>query len=346
MKFKIRYADQISGIFILIALIAIAAILILMGVNQDWFSKKYHYISTFNSASGINVGMSIMLRGFRIGSVEGIELLDNENHTVRIKFYIEEAYIHKVRPNSVLELTASPLGLGGGLQFYPSKIPGDPPPEGSTIFSTDSKQGFRLVKEKAVSMPAKTDTISAILNDIQPILTNVDEAVVNLNTLIRSVNSAFAGDTSGPVGQIMVEVSSITSSLDEILAEVSRQIDDIMADITHLTGELSDPTGLVTKLLDPKGSIAAILDDDNALFSQIELILTNLNATILELKDFTSYINTTTPQISGILEDSREALDKGKDVLEGLSNNPLLRGGISDQPQQSETFQSYRDEEF
>ncbi len=63
MKFKIRFADQIVGIFVLVAIIAVAAILVLIGVNQRWFAKNYYYQSRFASGDGLSVGMPLVLKG-------------------------------------------------------------------------------------------------------------------------------------------------------------------------------------------------------------------------------------------------------------------------------------------
>ena len=99
--------------------------------------------------------------------------------------------------------------------------------------------------------------------------------------------------------------------------------------------------------------MATLLDDDNRLYDQITAIIADvedsiasLRGSIAEVQEFTAYLNTTQPQISGLLEEGRQTLDTGQDVLEGLRNNPLLRGGIPEEQEQQTTFQGIRDEEF
>ena len=120
----------------------------------------------------------------------------------------------------------------------------------------------------------------------------------------------------------------------------------MVANIEKLTEGMTDPTGLATKLLDPKGTIATILDDDNQLYDQIVQSITDLNRIIAELGEFVAFVNASQPQISGILEKGRDTLDQGKDVLEAVKNNPLLRGGIPERLEQPTTFQSFRDKDF
>lgn len=358
MKFRIRFVDQIVGIFVLIALAALVLILILMGMNQRWFAKNYYFNSRFESADGLSIGMAITLKGFEIGRVDSISL--NEDNKVDVVFYIYDTYYEKVKPNSVLGLASNPLGLGGGLRFHPGRNQMEPLAERSFVPSLDLAEGKDLVARNLVAMPEKGDAINSILSKVDPILDNVDETLVTVQDLLVSVNAAISGEGEGPINDIFTDVNRLTRQITQLIWEVNSRIttvldnvDNITVNVDDITGNLvktteafRDPTGIVTKVLDPKGSIATILDDDNVLFEQIQSILDNINATIEQLQDFTGYINDTTPQISGLLEKSREALDEGKDVLEGLKNNPLLRGGITQQKEQASTFQSYRDEDF
>ena len=41
MKFKIKHADQIVGLFSLIAIVGLIALIFSIGVTQKWFEKKY-----------------------------------------------------------------------------------------------------------------------------------------------------------------------------------------------------------------------------------------------------------------------------------------------------------------
>lgn len=344
MKFRIRFADQIVGIFILIAIAALVGILILMGINQRWFAQNYYFESRFESGRGIDVGTAITLKGFEIGKVDKISLTEENN--VDIVFYIYDTYYEKVKPNSVLELASSTFGLGGGMRFHPGKNEREPLPENSFIPSLDFEEGKVLVRNGLVEMPKSDDAISGIVSKIGPMLDQVDATLVSVQTLLGSANSAIAGENEGPLGDILVDVSTLVQRLNNRLAALFDNVDRITDNIEATTEAMRDPTGIVKTVLDPKGSLAKFLDDDNVLFEQVEDVLERVNDTIDQVHKFTAFINTATPQISGLLEKSREALDQGKDVLEGLRNNPLLRGGISEQKEQASTFQSYRDEDF
>jgi len=348
MKFKIRFADQIVGVFVFLAIVALAAILILMGFNQRWFAKDYHFTSRFQSAQGLKPGMAIELKGFQIGSVD--RLLLNDDNTVEIEFHIYDTYWEKVKQNSVLELVTSPIGLGGGLVLHPGKHRGTPLPEGTYIPSLDFTEGRTLVAEGKVEIPEKTDKINAIINSVGPLLNNVDAAVLAVNDLISEVNASIAGTSTGITSDIVRDVRQMTIKLNTLLADTSERLDLILTDARTTISNfktLSDkPEGMITTLLNPEGSVRKFLDDDDALYLKVENSLDELNKTIANIQEITAYLGETTPQIAGLLEESRRTLNQGKDVLEGVSNNPLIRGGIPESKEQPATFQSYRDEDF
>ena len=351
MKFRIRFAHQVVGVFILVALSFVVAILILMGINQRWFAQNYYYRSSFPSAQGLNVGMSVNFKGFEIGRVTGISL--SESNEVELDFYIQDTYVDRVYENSVLQLQSSPIGIGGGLVFHQGATASEPLPESSFIPSLSSPEGQELLAQGLVDVPRSADAISSLIDQLDPILTNVNEVLEEVEVTLVTVNSALAGEDEGPAGSMLVSLNELMVEVDATLEETTERTNEVLDNVSVITenfsvasAEFADPTGIVPKLLDPQGSLATILDDNNALYDQIDAILGSLNATAGDVEELSGFINGQTPQIAALLAEGREAVATGQDVLEGLSNNPLIRGGITPQLEQPATFQSFREAEF
>lgn len=344
MKFKIRFADQIVGAFVLLALAMLAVVLILMGTNQRWFAKDYYFSSRFPSADGLSSGMPIKFKGFQIGLVDSVFL--NPDNSVGIRFHIYDTYIDKITANSVLELTTSPFGLGGGLSFHPGKGDGPHVPEGSYIPSTNTSDGQALVKKGLVEIPQNADTITKLIGQVGPILQNVNETLAAMQRLIAEANDSIGGRSPGSVGATLVSAQSAVDQLNALLAEMGPKVGSVLDNLNSVSERINrasaSPHGVVQGLLEPQGSIATILDDNNALYDKLNATLDSLNATVKQLQDFAQYLNTTRPQISGILDQGRQTLVQGRDVLEGIRNNPLIRGGIPKQVAQPSTQTGYR----
>jgi phospholipid/cholesterol/gamma-HCH transport system substrate-binding protein len=324
MRFAIKHADKIVGLFVLLALIGVVVVVIALGANQHWFTRTVHFYSIFGSAKGLVRGMPITFKGFEIGRVSSFEL--DENNKVVVQYYIYDTFYPKVSSHSVVELTSSPLG--SSMLFYPGKEKTEPLKEHSLIPSIDSDAGRAIVAAKLADTPEKSeDSISAIMQNVDDITSQIDALVKNnageLDTIIKSLSrstaalaQAMEGKGSGPVSQTLVGLSGIVKNLNALT---------------------EDMNGLIPKLLDPTGQ---------EVYPAIKKILSNIEAISVQLKNFANFISGTQPQISGILDQIPDVLSKGKDVMEALSNNPLLSGGITKEREQPSTFKSFRDEAF
>jgi len=340
MKFRVRFAEQVVGAFVLAAILAVAAALVLLGMNQRWFARNYFFWSRFASAEGLSVGMPLKLKGFEIGKVDKISL--GRDNWVDLQFHVYDTYYDKVTAGSVLELVSSPLGLGSGLEFHPGAQDAELLPESSFIPSSDLEEGRRLLARTKIGAPAGKDPIAALLGQVEPVLREIDATARAIHEVVDALNRDLQGKGSGPLASTLNEVAQTTQRINAVAAELEK----ISVNLEAASAGLRDPTGLVKRLLDPKGSVATILDDDNALYNQILKSLQELSAVIGQLAEFARFANTTQPQILSLLERGRSTLQQGQDVLEAVKNNPLLRRGVPARRPQQTTFQSFRDEEF
>jgi phospholipid/cholesterol/gamma-HCH transport system substrate-binding protein len=343
------------GLFVVLAVTAAVLVVVLMGANQRWFASNYSYRSRFDTARGLAVDMAITFKGFEIGKVTDIEL--TEDNFVDVIFYVQDTYLDKVTDDSILQLTSSPIGLGGGLVFHQGARETPPLPEDSFIPSWGSPEGRRLREAGRVAVNREEDAVARLLE-------NVNVVLATLDSTLTSVDGALAGTAQGPMTDILLGINDLVTSLEASTEDLGRsvstsvaglgrsisstlaEIDAVVANLEQTSAALADPTGIVPTLLDPKGSVATILDDDNRLFESIEATLASLQTSVSELASIVEFLNETTPQISGLLEEGRRTLDTGQDVLEGVKNNPLIRRGVPPAAEQPTTFQSIRDEEF
>ena len=323
MKFKIKYADKIVGVFIIIAILSISVLLIFMGINQRWFATNYSYNTKFLSADGLKVGMPIKYKGFQIGIINKVRL--GKENNVEVDFYIYSEYIHIITPNTIIQKTTSPIGLGSDIIIHPGPPSTEHIPENSYIPSLNMPEAKTLIDAGLVYI----ETGEGLLDQLGPV-------VINLNNILDSLNRTLKGDETISSGKIIKNTEEITTAF-------ANSIDKIVKDIEGITKNINI---LSANIANPNNSITALTKDNGKLNEQIDEIITNLNKTMAELNDFVSYINMSKPQITGILEESRGALKEGTAVMEGLKNNPLLKKGITQQKEQEGTQYSIREENF
>ncbi|MDR2516716.1 MAG: MlaD family protein, partial [Spirochaetaceae bacterium] len=117
MRFRIRFAEQIVGALVIFAFLSLVAVMVFLGRSQRWFSRDSRYRAHFDSAAGISPNMEVQYRGFAVGTVKGRLLLPTDR--VEVDFVIFEEYAARVTEGSLVELQASPIGLGNRFLFYP-----------------------------------------------------------------------------------------------------------------------------------------------------------------------------------------------------------------------------------
>jgi len=337
MKFKIRYADQIVGMLAILAIVILVVVIFLLGSKQRWFAKDYKYNSSFESATGLSVGMALQYKGFTIGKIKTIGL--DDNNLVEVSFTIFDTYYNRVKEGSVIELIINPIGLGNSFLFHPGNGTALIP-DGSFIPRADSPEGLALIESGQVTIPKRDDTITNVIAQVNPLLTNINETLAQLNGAIKGTGKGPLADTMKDLSSTMSNVSDITTEVnDKLLGEINDEIVSVQAitkNFEELSSKIKDPNGLVPKLIDPDGTM----------FRSIEASLKSVEGTLSNVEDSSSILKGQVPQIAKLIEDLQLALVKGQDVLEALRNNPLLKNGVQDKVNDDSSGTNSRNIEF
>ncbi|MDR2481118.1 MAG: MCE family protein [Spirochaetaceae bacterium] len=153
-------------------------------------------------------------------------------------------------------------------------------------------------------------------------LTDAPNASDSISTLLSRVNStllefdnALKGDSATTIGRTFLNIENS-------LAEVQQ----IAANVNKISGGFSDNT--------------------SAFYKSLETSLVSIAGILSSLDKTTSYLPADMPQITATITDLRSALRSAEDVLTGLSNNPLLKNGVSKRVQTGAGAANPRDIEF
>ncbi|AFG38081.1 MlaD family protein [Spirochaeta africana] len=333
MRFRLRHADKFVGLFFLVSLVFIITALIVIGSNQRWFASEYEYHTRFLSAVGLSRNLPVRLSGFEIGKVIRYEL--NQDNQVDVTFVVYDTYRDRIHPGSVVELKSNPLGLSGELALYPGVQRDRILDEGSFIPRVNSPEGRDLVLSKQVVLPASTDPIAAILDNVEPLLRDLQTTVSSVNRTLTSVermadqvDRALAGSGDGPVAEILANLAAVTASFES------------------LAQDLETPDGIVRRIVGAEGSLATLLDDDNELYNSILRSLLSVEGVLDNAMQLSAGLERSSPQLGVLLIEIQAAIDEARMVMEGVRNNPLLRGGIDSERRGREQEAGYRDAEF
>jgi phospholipid/cholesterol/gamma-HCH transport system substrate-binding protein len=308
MKFKIRFADQIVGFFVIFSLAALAFVIVMLGKSQRWFSRDITFNTTLPSAVGLSRNMAVQFRGFTIGSVKSFQL--NKADEVEVEFVINEEYKDRVRMGSIVDLVVSPVGLGNQFQFYPGT--GGPLDEGSFVPVLGSAQARELIRQGLAIEPQRDDSISLLMARVNSLLALLNEAlgpgsdITEIGKIVGSIQTTLTG------------AEDLPQSIDRMINGIQRELNSILANVNSITAELNKPDGLLYSLL----------DTDKELYTNLVKSLNSVSSMLDSLDKTTAVLPSQLPQISGLIMDLRATMKSVDDVLVALANNPLLKGGV------------------
>lgn len=354
MRFQIRFANQLVGIFVVVGVVFAATAIVLLGTRQGWFEASHSFYTEVETSANLSVGMPIRYRGFDIGRITGYAL--DDRGLVTTEFVVFDRYRYLMNEGSLVELSGNPL-FGGQMVLHPG-------PEGSGELAGDSmvpewtsREGVALREAGITVRSEPQDAISRLIEDINPVLDSIDTVLHSTDRALATINQTLSGemtdglmaDTMSGVNRLVDEAGDRLAETEQLLARTNTlltSVQPIIDDTALFTAELRTPEGLIPRLVGTEGSIGALFDDDERVLMQVETILTSLNHSIVELNRIAAFFGDQTPQLAAILEEGRDALAVGQDVLTGLRNNPLLRRGIPDRPAPEAGFESMREAQF
>ena len=340
MRFRIRFAEQIVGLFIIVALASIALVIVLLGSSHRWFVRDASFYTELASAAGISRNMPVLYRGFTIGNVKEFSL--NDDDFVEVTFSIFSEYRDRVRHGSIMELVASPIGLGNQFLFHPGKG-NELVPEGGFLPEIDSPMGRSFIRQGLTDEPQR-DNIAQILLGASNIVTMLETALWNatddttLGEIIGSLNRTIAGAEALP--------GTVNKSVENLVAEVGvilKSLNDILASVNPIINDLNNFSSMLTA---PEGTVASILDSEADFYLSLLDSIKSISGILDSLDETVAFIPRQLPQLAALIMDIQTAMESANDLLISLANNPLLRGGIPERMDAQSTGTSPRDIRF
>ncbi|MDR2758923.1 MAG: MlaD family protein [Spirochaetaceae bacterium] len=317
MKFKIRFADQIVGFLVIVALVILVFVIIMLGSRQRWFAKDYFFKTYLDSASGLGDNMVVQYKGFPIGNVKSFVLTDEDK--VEVTFSIYDKYVSRVRQGSLVELMVSPIGLGNQFLFY-SGLGEELLEEGSLVPVVHSPQAENLIKMGLARVPTRDDSITQLLAQIDQVLTQFNtDLLPAVNVILRDLDEVLVEVNEAVAGTDKTSLGRTLGGIDEL---VNVSLDPILRDIKNISGDLEI---LAAQLIEPEGLIFTVLDTEGSVYTNLESSLQSISGTLRNLEKATAVLPS---QVPGIVSELRDVLKSAEDVLTALLNNPLLKKGV------------------
>ena len=293
MKFTSEIKIGITGV--------VTAAVIIWGINylkgRNILSSTYTIIAKYEQVDGLEPSANVMLKGFKIGTVEEVIFVTEAEVPFTVVMEIEKNY--PVRNTSIAEITSANLLGSKEINIIPAA------------------GGDYLENGDMISGKLSADMISSLMEEVTPMITSIDAAVVKLDSSAAAVNRILNDpniermvsnmeEVTGsvrkqlsPQGDITATLSglreisthlsaqnaSIATSirnLEQISTQVSNSaldslinnLNDVAGNLRYMTGEMQQGTGSLGKLI-----------YEDSLYQQIGKLLTNLDSLITDVNE-------------------------------------------------------------
>ena len=323
MKFKIRYADQIVGVFSLLAMAGLISLVFAIGSGQKWFVRKIKYYTMFETANGFSVGMPLTYKGFTLGKIKKITL-EKESDKVRVDYYILGEFQDYVKEYTLVQLSASPIGMGAKFELLPglgTKLI----EENNEIPRIDSVDGISAIAMGKNIPETQTDSISLLMSQVSSLLDNVNE-------LLELANAGISGDNTNYIGELLAALDGLLVQVNDGIAGYGEnRIGSLLANAVEITGNLNK---ILAALGELNAIIPKVLGSDMA--GELNGVLGGVN----------KLANGVTPQLNSLLKELDATLTELQDVLAGVKANPLIKGGVPDRAKSAPGTFNLREGDF
>lgn len=296
---RFRHLRKKIASFVAVAVAIVAAVVWVIGSENDLFSKKYQLTFTVEKGTGFTRGMPVKLSGFRIGRIKSVSL--NESAAVDVVLQIDKKYQKWIRKDSTVKLVKE--GLVGDAVIEVSV--GSP-----RVAQLQDKEQIAYVKTKALDEMADeiAEKVKPVLIEVRDIIGYVNDpkgdikqSMRNLNVLSRNLES-----TRQRADMVLVKAGDDVGT---ISGKLSTAVDNTSA---KLTGVLDDTSLTVKKA---NSSLGRLDEKLPALLANTETSLKNVESLTRDLKQTGE---TVLPKVPALVKKSEETLHGTNEVLHAV----------------------------
>lgn len=272
---------------------------IIWGVNylkgRNILKGTYTIVSKYEQVDGLEPSANVMLKGFKIGTVEEVIFETEAAAPFTVVMEIEKSY--PLKSSGVAEITSANLLGSKEINILPGS-------DGDYLENGDVINGSRSV-----------DMIASLMEEVGPVITSLDAAIVRLDSTAAAVNriledpavgmtignleeiSGSLRSQLGPGGDVTATLTALKkisvnlsaqhasiattiSNLEHISTQVGESaLDSLINNLNEVAGNLHFMTG---EMVQGNGSLGKLIYEDS-LYQQLGQLISDLDSLITDV---------------------------------------------------------------
>jgi len=264
MAQELKWSNLTTGIFFIVAIVILAAGLLIVGTNQNFFAAKYTLHTYLTDTQSLAEGTSVTLAGIEIGTIKNIDLatLNGEN---RVRFDLQLKKDFQPRITTSSHGVVKSIGVLGDkfLEITQGKA-GETPLADGAVFETEPAVDWEAVAKN-------------MLNGLQDVLGRTQSLIARVEAGEGTLGMLLA-DSS-----LALELRSSIRRLDHTLAAIEngrgtlgKMIND-PALYANLNKTIQSLDEFAAKLNSGEGSLGKLVNDPG-LYDHAESAATRMDS--------------------------------------------------------------------
>ena len=302
------------GAFVVMALVALTALVILFGGSPKFFSTRTSYFVYFTEAPGISPGTPVRKSGVRIGQVTA---LDIEEESGRVKLTIEVEGKHQPRQNEEPMIARGLLSGDTTLDFIP-KV---------------DKEGAKLIRTEAYV--ANAEIIGVPPLNTSRLLSTASETVPNANDALTTFTATVGAFKSvGPKAEKALdefqEFMKTAKAILPELRETNKRVQDFIGTADVPAGNNGQQIGLNKAQAPENGSLKTLTKDVQEFLKVLKPLVEDVRSLVKdnqgELTKVLKGLTTLTERANDVLsDDNRKAIVNTLQTLQAAAGEVLSK---------------------
>lgn len=262
--------------------------------SRNVFSKDNTFYAIYNQADGIEVSSPVVIKGFRVGTVEKVNF-DIKTANVIVKMTVKKEYPlpvdskAKIASSSLLGGKQLEIQLGIGEQYYAN---------GDTLRTVIEPNLMQIAGSEYEKLKTQASTmieqVSKALFAVNEVLS--EKNVANLSATLANLESVsmnfdkMVGDkksdlnvTLGNIAALSKSLNNYTPMLESSLLNITKATDSLPSLVFNATSALDKLNGTLSKMERGEGTLGKIVSDEE-LYNNLNNATLSLDLLLKDIK--------------------------------------------------------------
>ncbi len=308
---RFRRLEIKTGLLVLVALTGVVLLVIFLGVERGYFTKKFSIHFVTDSISGFSKGMPVKLSGFKVGRVAGFEFIDEAK--VMVTAVINRKHQKWLRVGAKAHLAKVGYIGESYIEITVGKADGRMLDDGDLI-PYELAGGMEEIIKEALPVLDEVKEIIHYINDpdgdIKATISNIRELTSDLSETKSQLQESIAG----AVG--------VVQKLDSVVGKFDEKGDKILDSAKKTFENIEQMSQRFAPTMDKLELIAGQTEEATR---RLPETAEKLEGIVEDVKVLTGGLADKSPAINTMISDMGEAAKDGKEIVRGVKKSWPVR---------------------